>query len=246
MPEECEAQTVARILKKMLISLKKVGRRISGAKRVWYALRPPENRSPSYWLIPRETWESQYLAGHWNYLGQLEQLARYSVIVGYIQHLKPGGSFLDVGCGEGLLREKLSLYGYSKYLGIDIFEAAIGKAAQRQHERTHFIRADADDYEPAELFDAIIFNEILYYLKDPVKILDRYTRALREGGIIITSIFAVEPGPSVLEKIKAAGYSVLDEVTTEHESRVVVHPQLPSRKVWICSVFVPASGRDLA
>jgi hypothetical protein len=56
--------------------------------------------------IHGEEWEKQYLFGKWKFMNQIDELALYSVIVGYIEYLKPGGAILDVGCGEGILFKK--------------------------------------------------------------------------------------------------------------------------------------------
>src|ERR671915_311901 len=58
--------------------------------------------------VPEAQWDSEYAAGDWDYLSDLEQAARFSVIAGHIQVLKPGASILDVGCGKGTLRERLN------------------------------------------------------------------------------------------------------------------------------------------
>ena len=214
-----------------LISL---GQRIPGARKVWRARRSwGKPQGAGYVSVTKEVWESQYLNGDWIYLKQLEQLARYSVIVGYLQYFKHGCSILDVGCGEGILQEKLSAHGYSKYVGVDISEAAITKALHKKDEKTYFIRADIEDYTPTESFDAIIFNESIYYLNDPLNVLERYVdAALREGGILVISTYAqYERGMCILEGLKAV-YTLLDEVNTTHGS-----------KAWVCSVFVPAPRR---
>jgi len=105
-----------------------------------------EKHQRGYIPISADRWEAQYLGGRWVYLNQLEELARYTVIVGYIAYLKPRGAVLDVGCGEGILFERYRPYGYSKYLGIDISEAALAKLAEPQNENTVFIKADAEAY----------------------------------------------------------------------------------------------------
>jgi len=198
-----------------------------------------QKRKRSEIPISGDAWDCQYSAGLWSYMEQLEQLARYSVIVGYLQYLKPGGSVLDIGCGEGVLLKKLSPHGYSRYMGIDISEVAIDKASRKQDEKTFFIRAEAENHIPTESFDAIVFNETLYYFDDPLDVIGKYVHALREYGILIISTFAASKrAVSVLKQVKAA-YFLLDEVKTIHEP-----------KFWICSVFVPnipltASAVDL-
>jgi len=48
-------------------------------------------------LQSAQAWEAQYASGRWDYLAQLSELARFSVLAGYICHLKPGGAVLDTG-----------------------------------------------------------------------------------------------------------------------------------------------------
>lgn len=180
----------------------------------------------------REAWEYQYRVGRWNYMKQFDQLARYSVIVGYLQHYKPGSDVLDVGCGEGILLGRLGRSGYSKYMGLDISETAIERSSQGQNERALFIQANAEDYVPTESFDAIVFNEILYYLNDPLQVVKRYTHVLNEGGVFIVSTHAISKrAVSILEMLKDT-YILLDEVKTVHSQK---------SNAWICSVFTVSS-----
>lgn len=180
--------------------------------------------------VSADTWETQYLGDKWAYMKQLEELARYSIIVGYIAYLKPGGAVLDVGCGEGILFDRYRPYGYSKYLGIDISEAALAKLAEQQSENTIFIRADAEAYRPTELFDVIIFNEALYYLHEPLTVVKRYSLALKKGGILIISTYTASPrAMAILREIKAK-YSLLDETQTTHWSL---------SWSWVCTVLAP-------
>ena len=39
----------------------------------------------------KDRWNYQYNLGRWDGLGDIHELARFSVIVGYAQHLKPNG-----------------------------------------------------------------------------------------------------------------------------------------------------------
>ena len=49
--------------------------------------------------LSKEAWEEQYRKGGWDFMRRLDEVARYSVIAGFLHHLKPGGSVLDVGSG---------------------------------------------------------------------------------------------------------------------------------------------------
>jgi len=88
-----------------------------------------------YFRMTREKWEAEYVRGQWNYIKQLDELARYSVIVGYCCYFRPGGTILDIGCGEGILQERLSPCQYSRYVGIDICAEAIRRALPKQMKR---------------------------------------------------------------------------------------------------------------
>ena len=139
--------------------------------------------------IAKEVWEAQYAGAKWAYLADLEEQTRYDVIAGYIQLLKPGGSILDVGCGNGLLLGNLKVGDYSRYAGIDISQTAIDQAAASAHSRAWFMQADAQTYVPAERFDVIVFNEVLYYLNNPLREVERYESALNRHGLFITSLY---------------------------------------------------------
>jgi 2-polyprenyl-3-methyl-5-hydroxy-6-metoxy-1,4-benzoquinol methylase len=113
----------------------------------------------------REDFELQYSSGRYDYLRGLSELVHYSVLIGYCHYLKPAGSILDVGCGEGILQERLEPGKYSRYIGIDISHEAIRRTSHRQDARTLFITADVLTYIPSERFDIIVFNECLYHFR---------------------------------------------------------------------------------
>jgi 2-polyprenyl-3-methyl-5-hydroxy-6-metoxy-1,4-benzoquinol methylase len=125
---------------------------------------------------------------------------------------------LDVGCGEGILQELLSSQ-YSRYVGIDIAAEAIRRATLKQDEKTIFVTADASKYTPDEQFDIIIFNECLYYFEDPLSIMRRYERFLKEDGIFIVSMYILEKNLGIWRMLEAE-YAVMDEVQVSHKSGI--------------------------
>ena len=159
----------------------------------------------------RRRWNRQYAAGEWTWLARPGELARYGVLSMYALELKPGGKVLDVGCGEGLLRDRLHPRAFSEYIGID-FEEAIQRAAPRIDDRTRFVVADMNFFVPDVAFDTIVFNESLYLFRDVAGALLRYESFLAPGGILLVSMHG---GPKTAEiwRLLADRYPVLDSVT---------------------------------
>ncbi len=173
-------------------------------------------------------WETEYSGEKWNFLESINELSRYSVIAGYISYLKPQAAVLDIGCGEGILFDRYQGHGYSNYLGVDISQVAIDRLADRQDAKTRFIQADAEAFEPTELFDVIVFNESLYYFHRPLMGMKKYCHALKPNGLIIVSTFNTSSrGKAILRKLKEQ-YRVLDETEISHR---------PSSMSWTCTVF---------
>lgn len=140
-------------------------------------------------MLARSEWERAYADGRWDYLGGLDELGHYSVVAGYCQALKPGGRLLELGCGEGLLLRLLRGDAYREYLGIDIAAEAIARAQVYANPRTTFAVGDIATFTPAHPFDAIVFNESLYYLSDATATLARLARSLAPGGVFIVSMY---------------------------------------------------------
>ncbi len=154
-------------------------------------------------LQPAETWEAQYAAGRWDFLAQLPELARFSVLAGYIQHLKAGGAVLDTGCGQGVLLGRLSSTCYSRYVGIDVSASAIAVAQRRQSERSSFLVADCEQYSPVGHFDVIVFNEVLCCLREPLRTVERYARSLNPDGLLLVSLCKAARGSAaILRRLK--------------------------------------------
>ena len=171
-----------------------LGRRVPGGDRLAAWARALERRSGRGDVpLPRGAWEEQYGAGVWACLEEAGELARYGAVAAAVLRHRPGGAVLDVGCGDGLLARHLGADGYGRYLGLDLSVAAIAAARRRTGDAprpgARFAVADADDWPLRGAFDAVVLNECLYYLRDPLASARRALAAVRPGGILVVSMF---------------------------------------------------------
>ena len=90
-------------------------------------------------------WEEEYKTGKWGYLYDVEEIAHYMVIVGYVLYGSPRPVVLDVGCGHGRLAKLMQLAAFSQYVGIDLSSRAIEQANFLQIDGARFEVCDGDD-----------------------------------------------------------------------------------------------------
>ena len=77
---------------------------------------------------PLESWTRQWQSGHWEYLEGIDQAARYSLLAGYAE-LVEHRSILDLGCGAGVLRQRVGHLEFERFVGVDPVAEAIEQAA---------------------------------------------------------------------------------------------------------------------
>lgn len=164
----------------------------------------------------------------WARLAAPAEDARYAAVRQLCETYAREGRVLDVGCSRGLLQEGLR---YGSYIGIDADERPLIHATQRADERTSFVHADADVYEPPEPVDAMIFNEMLYYLPAPVLTVRRLAEHVAPGGVLIVSTFRAWATDRIRRELSAL-FRVM-------ESREVVGS---SGMTWTVTVYRPDGG----
>lgn len=204
----------------------------------WDALTAKVRRLFNYhhYEVHPDRWKDEYQGGTWERLNRIEELAHYSAIVGYCHYLKPGGAILDLGCGNGILRQRLAQDQYSRYVGVDFSEDAIEQARATADAKSSFFVADIQTFETDELFDVLVFNECLYYLPDPLGTMRRYGRNLAADPVLIVSMFREKPTMKPWQKQTPRVWSMLDR---HYETIDQIHLRHGSGQKWIVRAMKP-------
>jgi len=148
----------------------------------------------SYLPVPLELAQSFLLRDNerenrkdgWNRLRDARESVRYQAVRGLVEKYVRHGFVLDVGCSQGILQEGLT---YGRYVGIDSYAEPILRAAVKSDERTAFHHADGSSYVPDRPPDAVVLNEVLYYLPKPLAVVSHYANLLAPGGVLIVSVY---------------------------------------------------------
>lgn len=177
----------------------------------------PEHRTSNEWSVA-------YRAGALDYYAQLDELARYSVIAGYLgwaasEQVTNAPSVLDIGCGSGVLRRRLEGIPFSEYVGIDLSDTAIEAARQEGFSRSRFLVGDVTTTELG-LFDVVVLNEVLYYASDAPAFLQHVAKLLRDGGIALVSMWR-HPGDRALWRSVDAAFRAVDRVEIRNRANPV-------------------------
>jgi 2-polyprenyl-3-methyl-5-hydroxy-6-metoxy-1,4-benzoquinol methylase len=123
----------------------------------------------------------------WQRLRESNEAARYQAVRRVTERYARDGFVLDVGCSQGILQEGLT---YGRYLGVDNCEQSIALAAPKSDIRTDFVCADGSTFVADQPPDAVVMNEVIYYLPDPIGAVLHYARQLPPEGVVIISIYA--------------------------------------------------------
>lgn len=177
-----------------------------------------------------QKWDSEYSGNQWDYMKNISELGRYSMITGYLGHLKPDAAILEIGCGTGILFERLKHLPYQYYKGIDISEKAIESAQQLANEKTVFVAGNGAEFSDDQKYDVVIFNEALYYFDDCLAVLKHYMQMLKPGGFFIISMVVGDISKLHWEKIEKH-YAIQDAVQTTNKFGIT----------WHCRVVQPAA-----
>lgn len=99
---------------------------------------------------------------------------------------RPGERILDLGCGTGVLAERILATG-ATVIGIDS-DPAMVEAARRRLPQTEFRVADGHDFSVDEPVDAVFSNAALHWMPAAVEVLGCVSDALRIGGRLVAEM----------------------------------------------------------
>lgn len=177
----------------------------------------------------QQRWDQEYLNGKWEYLHSLGELGHNSILAGYASFLGVE-SVLDVGCGSGNLPRLLSNINF--YVGIDISPVALAQLSGLMGDEFKYqlIEANFDNFTPTELkVDLVVFNESLYYSKNPYKTLQSYTQTLTPDGRVAISMFENSRAPEVWDAVDQL-FETIDKTSVTIDD-----------KTWVCRLLSPHS-----
>jgi SAM-dependent methyltransferase len=139
-------------------------------------------------------------------------------------------SVLDVGCGSGHLPRLLN--SINSYVGIDISPIALAQLSELMGDKFRYqlIEANFDHFTPTEFkVDLVVFNESLYYSKNPYNTLQSYTQLLTANGRVAISMFENSRATEVW-KIVDKLFKTIDKTSVTIDD-----------KTWVCRLLLPHS-----
>jgi len=144
-------------------------------------------RAPEHFFPDQAQWDREYATGGWEWLKSDDERVHNYIIAAYCTRFGPDAAILDVGCGEGVLHDLLARTGYRHYVGVDLSPTAIERMAPRTDSRTRFLVGNAETLALETEFDIVVINEVMYYFRDPIAVLNRL-RAVVPAGVFIISM----------------------------------------------------------
>jgi 2-polyprenyl-3-methyl-5-hydroxy-6-metoxy-1,4-benzoquinol methylase len=157
----------------------------------------------------------------WHRLRHGQEAARYDSVRRMTERYAGDGFVLDVGCSQGILQEGLT---YARYVGVDSFAESIRIASAKSDDRTSFVLGDGSRYLADQPPDAVVLNEVVYYLAEPIAAVLHHARQLAPEGVVIVSVFSRSWATRRLLRQLAARLEPVDSrtVTSGHLSWTVV------------------------
>lgn len=93
-----------------------------------------------------------------------------------------GDDFLDLGCGTGVLIDRISSH-YGRSVGVDPSESLLARAPKR--DGIEYIQKPLEKINYEGEFDTVLMRNTLHHVKDPEIAMAVAHRALKPGGMLV-------------------------------------------------------------
>jgi SAM-dependent methyltransferase len=181
--------------------------------------------------IKKKLWDKEFSSTKWDFIDNTAGDCVYP----YLEKYARNGNILDLGCGPGNTANELAEGVYQTYIGVDISEAALAKAAKRTQEngrasKNSFVNSDFLGYHPTQEFDIILFRESLYHVPfgQILPILKKFSQNLKNTGVFIVRLYAGDHRPGVIKTRVTAKLDLIRREFDIVESRQFDLPALPN------------------
>lgn len=173
--------------------------------------------------VNKYRWDFQYSKGRWDSL-RTEEMQRIYVAKDLLKKYVLSGKILEIGCGEGIFFQNIPDEEYSFYEGIDLSEVAIKKTSKTV--KSVFAIADMESYIPLNKpFTIIVLNEVLYYSKNPLRLLKRYIQYLEKDGVFLIGMYDTPKSTNIWQRV-GKDFSELDSIKVQQDSKVWIYKVL--------------------
>jgi SAM-dependent methyltransferase len=169
---------------------------------------------------------------HWWFRGR-----RASVFAQLQQlQLPKTAAILEIGCSGGPLQQRLRAVGFQNLTGIDISEAAIALARQRQIPNVSVMDGAQLAFADAS-FDVVVASDVLEHIADEQLALREWQRVLKPGGVLLVYVPAF---PSLWSQ-----HDVVNRhfrrytITTLRQALTTAGLLVQRQSYWNCTLFTP-------
>jgi trans-aconitate methyltransferase len=129
-------------------------------------------------MQPQQTWKPDTYERNGRFVSD------YGSAVVDLLNPQPGERVLDLGCGDGVLTEKIAAAG-ARMVGFDSSASFVDAARARSLEVHH---GDAHELPFRREFDAVFSNAAMHWMLQPTKVIAGVARSLKPGGRFVAEM----------------------------------------------------------
>ena len=177
----------------------------------------------------KAVWNKEYTQNKWEFADN----TLIDCIYPYLEKYSKDANILDIGCGAGNTANEMTAT-YMSYVGVDISEAALAKAAKRsrdngRQDKNRFVCSDFLTYVPTGKFEMILFRESMYHVPigEILPILHNYSQHLNDTGVFIVRLYTgmnskTKWRPTKMIRIIEDNFDVMERYYDNKSSATVV------------------------